>query len=227
MKNDKKINPGDVVALGDIHGMWEMYEQFLQDVEGTGAVVVILGDMIDRGGGDLEVLSATLDRLQDPEAFGLGAFYALRGNHEEMFLNAGSGDNSAWAIWVQNGGNWEDYTDMLKGHAEWIKQLPHYMTIGDTLFVHAGISPGKDPAWLIQERKADYLLWIRQPFLAYGPEFQDWNPDLKLVVHGHTPCDEPTVENDRINIDTGACFKDGYLTAYNVTQGNFLHYHAK
>jgi hypothetical protein len=52
---DNKIQPGDVVALGDIHATWPLFEQFLDWVKDSQATVVLLGDMCDRGGGDLKV----------------------------------------------------------------------------------------------------------------------------------------------------------------------------
>jgi serine/threonine protein phosphatase 1 len=151
------------------------------------------------------------------------------GNHERMFLNA-LDDPSSYVLWVQNGGNYDQVGEIEREHKEWIRELPLYMTIADTLFIHAGIYPGHDPAESIAEGRGDALLWIRQPFLTYEPEFEGWNPRLKKVVHGHTPTifEEPpqdyipVVAGQRVNIDTGAYSKPrGRLTAYNVTQNTF------
>lgn len=235
----ENVNPGDVIAVGDIHATWEPYRQFLDWVEGTQAVVVLLGDVIDRGKEDLIVLEKTRERLEDPEKFGLDGFYALRGNHEMMFLDASFDGIAPFRTttleWLKNGGNLEDKFEMVDNHAEWLWQLPVYMVIGDTLFIHAGIFPGENPARALEETKVDDLLWLREPFLRFGPQFEKWNPGLKKVVHGHTPTifEEynrendlgfaPVVTKDRVNIDTGACFRDerGFLTAYNVTQNTF------
>lgn len=220
----ESIQPGDIIAVGDIHATWEPYRQFLAWVEGTGATVVILGDMIDRGKEDLAVLEATQDRLLDPEKYGLAGFQAVLGNHERMFLDVvdqGLGPYRTTTIeWLANGGNLAEF-DAMETHAEWIRNLPIYITIGDCLFVHAGLHPGHDPQDAIKDRRVDQLLWMRKPFLRLGPQFEKWNPNLKRVVHGHTPVDFPDLQKDRINIDTGACYDDGYLTAYNVTQNNF------
>lgn len=238
-----KVEPGDVIAVGDIHATWEPYRQFLDWVEGTQAVVVLLGDLIDRGKEDLVVLEETRQRLEEPEKFGLEAFYAIKGNHEEMFLNAAFDGIAPFRTttleWLNNGGNFEDKFEMIDNHAYWLRQLPVYLIIGDTLFIHGGIFPGKDPALALEENRADDLLWMREPFLRFGPQFERWNPKLKRVVHGHTPTvfEEynrendlgfaPVVMEDRVNIDTGACFKgeEGFLTAYNVTQNTFKFFH--
>lgn len=240
-----KINEGDVIAVGDIHATWEPYRQFLDWVEGTQAVVVLLGDLIDRGKDDIKVLDATRDRLQAPEDFGLWGFHALAGNHELLFRNAAREDfgpyRTATVEWFRNGGNHKACWEMAERHLDWITQLPTYLTIGDTLFIHAGLFPGNDPKETLKEGHPEDLLWIREPFLRFGPQFEKWNPKLKRVVHGHTPTifEEynrendlgfaPVVTKDRINIDTGACFTKmdpkGFLTAYNVTQNTFKFFH--
>lgn len=231
MKMKDHIFPGDVIALGDVHASWDLYSNFLKWVEGSKAVIVILGDLIDRGGQDMEVLNATRDRLEDPEKFGLASFHVLMGNHERMFIDSftsGPFDSSAWAEWIANGGNRLQSADMKKEHLEWIKNLPVYMTIGDTVFVHGALPPGHDPYELIESKNSNYLLWERRPFLTVGPKFEEWGSRYKMVVHGHTPVKwdsreseiQPVVKEDRVNIDTGAYFT-GCLTAYNVTQKQF------
>jgi serine/threonine protein phosphatase 1 len=49
------------------------------------------------------------------------------------------------------------------------------------------------------------MLWIREPFLS-----SKTNHGM-VVVHGHTPRQEPTVRPNRIGIDTGAVI-GGVLT---------------
>lgn len=220
----EKIEPGDVIAVGDIHATWGPYRQFLDWVEGTGAVVIILGDMIDRGMEDIPVLEATRDRLVDPEVYGLQGFQAVMGNHERMFIQVvrqGPGPfRTATVDWLANGGNLKDF-EAMEPHAEWIRDLPIFIRINDTLMLHAGLFPGFDPGETLKQGRAEDLLWMRNPFLKYGPEFDKWNTTLKRVVHGHTPVDVPDVRSDRVNIDTGACYDDGFLTAYNLTQNTF------
>jgi serine/threonine protein phosphatase 1 len=71
-------------------------------------------------------------------------------------------------------------------------------------------------------------LWMREPFLSRGPEFEKWNPELKQIVFGHTPNDlgQPYRIPDGICIDTGAFYTDT-LTAYNVTQETFYQFEKK
>ena len=72
---------------------------------------------------------------------------------------------------------------------------------GPYFLCHAGIRPGVS---LERQSPAD-LLWIRDEFLNSTMDFG------KIVVHGHTPTEQPEVLPNRINIDTGA-YASGHLT---------------
>jgi serine/threonine protein phosphatase 1 len=219
---------GDVIAVGDIHGRYDLLNLFLDDVKDTGVSVILLGDLIDRGPDDLGVLHRVSALLQDPESWGLQSFNALRGNHEAMFLDVC--DGHGLGLWADNGGRWKDL-DRMSLHEDWIRALPIYMVVGDTMFIHAGVFPGKDPAETIEADRADSLVWLREPFMTVGPQLEKWTDKIKRVVHGHTPFFEDAQLGmvnvsrkwDRIGIDTGAYFS-GVLTAYNATQGTFWEY---
>ena len=75
------------------------------------------------------------------------------------------------------------------------------MTVGRYFLCHAGIRPGVP----LQRQSEEDLLWIRDEFLDSRGDFG------KIVVHGHTPREEPEVLPNRINVDTGA-FMTGRLT---------------
>lgn len=246
---DDKIQTGDVIAVGDIHGTWTLFKKLLDWVQGSGATLVLLGDLIDRGGEDLKVLNAVKKLLDDPQSLGLESTHVLMGNHEKMFLDSfgdwGEGLRllGSAAVWFGNGGSREHCEEMARDHYDWVRNLPVLLTIGDTLFVHGGIYPGSDPRDELQQyRAAETFLWMRQPFLREGPKFESWSSPFKRVVHGHTPTffetgsfeTIPVVKEDRVNIDTGAFIHSekeklngktsaihGRLTAFNVTQNTF------
>jgi len=219
---DNTVKAGDVVAVGDIHGRFDLYELFLDHVKDSGAIVILLGDLIDRGPNDMAVLNRTKDLLQDPESWGLQSFYALRGNHERMFMDAV--DGYGVGLWAQNGGDYQNL-DNLAYHEDWISQLPIYMTVGETMFAHAGIYPGHNPAKAIADGGADELVWMRNPFITHGPRFYAWSDNLKQIVFGHTPLQapEPYRIPQGICIDSGAYFT-GVLTSYNVTKDSFTQF---
>ena len=162
---DDTINPGDVIAVGDIHARYDLLDKFLKKVANTQAVVIFLGDIIDRGGQDIQVVERIRKLTEDPESEGLSNVFCLMGNHEDMFIDACEGPFQCSLSWLQNGGNFEQMGD-LQEHLEWFQQLPIYMTIGDTLFIHAGCYPGKDPFDAINKGRTKSLLWMRSPFLS-------------------------------------------------------------
>ena len=224
------ISPGDIIAVGDIHGRSDLLAQFLDYVKGTETTVILLGDLIDRGPDDAGVLDRVEQLLNDPESWGLAGFHCLMGNHERMMLDASEkGRLGDIQLWFQNGGNECGQLPRILEHAEWVDKLPLYMIVGDTLFIHAGIHPGKDPAPYTKTRTLrEQLLWMREPFLSIGPRFQLWNPLLRRCVHGHSPfLDKERIgtvnvsnAGDRIGIDTAAVYS-GILTSYNATKNTF------
>jgi serine/threonine protein phosphatase 1 len=227
VKYDNKVDPGDVVAVGDIHGRYDLFEVFLETVRNTEAIVILLGDLIDRGPEDLKVLERARQLTEDPESWGLSGFFVLMGNHEAMFVDAMQGDGADLVLWLNNGGNFEAMPD-LREHLEWVESLPVYLTIGDTVFVHAGVHPGQDPFKVANSDKWQNLVWMREPFMTNGPQLDKWSDTLKRVVHGHTPYFEDDLlgqvnvskSGDRVGIDTGAYFTN-ILTSYNTTQNTF------
>lgn len=135
----------------------------------------------------------------------------LRGNHEQMMLDA----NRRWnwlASWYMNGGlatkhSYNGDDKRLQDHLAWIDTLPLFHREGRYLFVHAGIVPGRDIA---KQRPSD-LIWIRHEFL------DDQRDHGFTVVHGHTPVRKgPDVRPNRINVDTGAVY-GGPLTCAVLT----------
>lgn len=222
---DDKINPGDIIACGDTHARYDLFELFLDKVRGTEATVILLGDILDRGGQDVEVLNKVKQLLDDPESEGLSNFFCLLGNHEKLLLDAYNGPATSLLLWLQNGGNMEQLQEIYE-HVAWIQDLPVYMTIGETMFCHAGIVPGRDPYELVEKGNVDKLVWIREPFLSVGPKFEEWNPKLKQIVFGHTPKfdggeGKPYRIPQGVCVDSGAYFSD-ILTAYNVTKNTFI-----
>lgn len=215
--------PPIYVAIGDVHGHAAMLDQLYAAIrEETAGIdparpryLVHLGDYIDRGPDSRGVLA----RIRE----GLPGFatVALRGNHEQMMLDAVTLPGfENMMLWLRNGGNaaLASYgleaigpaaaaAELAEAHADdlaWLDGLPHYWLTEHFLFVHAGIVPGRP----IAEQKAKDLIWIRDAFL---------NSPLDhgvLVVHGHTPTydGEPEVMPNRLNLDTGAAF-GGPLTA--------------
>jgi serine/threonine protein phosphatase 1 len=207
-----------IYAIGDVHGCVAAHaavlEQIAEDHEArpvAEAVVIHLGDLIDRGPDSAAVLARVAQG--SPIA---GELINLRGNHEELCLDALAKGGEPSRLWRRNGGETclADWSVPKKAPAsEWARFVPpEQMAVmaeerlsyrrGTYFFAHAGIRPGVPLA----DQDGHDLVWIRQPFLSWP------DPLEAVVVHGHTPKDETTVRVNRIGIDTGAVY-GGRLTA--------------
>ena len=197
-----------VVAIGDVHGCASLLEKVLEMHRGSGAELIFLGDLIDRApepGGDRKVLEQIWALQQNPQYWGLAKVLVLRGNHEQMLLDALKEPTPgfATALWVFNGGC-PELLPFFRGKQEWLEKLPYTAIRGNYLFVHAGVRPGIP----LESQKSEDLLWIRKPFL-------DFSHGLPYtVVHGHSITKHHRIERrpGRINLDTGA-FRSGILSS--------------
>jgi|LakMenEpi03Aug12_release.lakeMendotaPanAssembly.Ray.scaffolds.fasta_scaffold589935_1 serine/threonine protein phosphatase 1 len=198
----------DVVAIGDVHGCATLLREAIGPHLGSGAELILVGDLIDRSpepDGDRQVIELVRELQANPEDYGLGGVTVLRGNHEQMLLDAMTEDEpgEATELWQWNGGD-PSFLDVAREHQDWLEALPLTAIRGTYLFVHAGVRPGLD----LEDQQADDLLWIRRPFLQkpHGLPY--------TVVHGHTFRSDYSMMclPHRIGIDTGA-YISGTLTA--------------
>jgi len=184
-----------IYAVGDIHGCLDMLKEMLREIEKDASTrdgdhsLVFLGDYIDRGPDSKGVVALLKEgSLPMPAVF-------LMGNHEDMLL----GGNVPH--WLSQGGDKtvESYGGAPSvDHIKWMRTLQISHRVGKWLFVHAGVDPTKSLA----EQDREAMLWIRSKFLMHNEPFEDGT----VIVHGHSPNDEPEVEENRINLDTGACY---------------------
>jgi serine/threonine protein phosphatase 1 len=213
-----------IYAIGDIHGRADLLDRMLNCIDADLAsnpvrlgIEVYLGDYIDRGPASREVVDRLVARKRTFRAV------FLKGNHEG-YLTRFLANPAILVDWQSYGGletlmsygitpsiNANAATRaqlavaldeaLPESHRRFIGNLKPSFTCGDYFFVHAGVRPGVP---LAKQREED-LLWIRQDFLLHEEDFG------KIVVHGHTPVQQPDVRPNRINIDTGA-FATGRLT---------------
>ncbi len=206
-----------IYAIGDIHGMADLLRKLLTKIKSDIAEhpeaevrLVFLGDYVDRGSDPKGVLETLLSDLNP------GPSTYLMGNHEEAMLEF-LDDPEVAEQWRHFGGletlnsYGVDIEEVLRGrgyerarnelverlperHLRFLQDLQLSTEHGDYFFCHAGVRPGVP---LAQQEQAD-LLWGQDTFLSFEGAFE------KVVVHGHTPCEEVYLGGNRINVDTGA-----------------------
>ncbi|MEM5467638.1 metallophosphoesterase [Celeribacter marinus] len=223
--------PSVTYAVGDIHGHYDLYRQLEHQIvvdartfDGP-ALLIVLGDMIDRGPKSAQLL----DHLLTPMPDGITRI-CLRGNHEDMCLRALSTPQSA-DDWIACGGaetltSYGFHPDQGKQHAihtphwhpamvaqiplshrQFLADLPVCVVLPKWVFSHAGLNPTRN----IDQQRKDDLIWT-DPTVLQGHTF------AQCLIHGHLPVDVPSVGHKTINIDTGA-YKSGILTAVRLVEG--------
>ena len=222
-----------VYAVGDVHGRLDLLDRMIRrladDVLSIGPtarpLLVFLGDYVDRGPESKGVIDRII-ALRAEVGFELRT---LKGNHEQAMI-AFLGNAAAGPAWADHGGRptlasygvvppklrgdipgWErtrqDFNQAVPAsHLAFLAGLEPILLVGDYVFVHAGLRPGRS----IKDQDEHDLLWIRDPFL------KDRRPFEKVVVHGHTPEEAPFLGTRRIGIDTGA-YATGVLTAVRLS----------
>lgn len=216
-----------IYAIGDVHGRLDLLTELLRQIEEDNLArpsaqlhIVMLGDLIDRGPDSAGVIDLLLNRPRD-----FATFHFIAGNHEEaMIQSLEEGADPHKVEWLRYGGREalrsygvpDDVFEMRgsllsdelrryvpQAHVDFVQTFEDSLVLGDYLFVHAGIRPGKP---LAKQARKD-LLWIREPFLS-----DDKTDHGHMVVHGHTITRDPELRPNRIGIDTGA-YATGVLTA--------------
>jgi serine/threonine protein phosphatase 1 len=213
-----------IYAIGDIHGRADLLDRVLNRIDAdlaknpvSNSVEVFLGDYVDRGPDSRQVLDRLVARKRTHR------MVFLKGNHE-TYLAEFLSNPPILDEWQRIGGletlmsygitpsiNADTAAQarlaaafdqaLPESHRQFLGDLQSSFTCGDYYFVHAGVRPGIP----LEKQREEDLLWIRREFLLYEKDFS------KIVVHGHTPVQQPDIRPNRINIDTGA-FATGNLT---------------
>lgn len=213
-----------IYAIGDIHGRSDLFSALVGAIEADDAArepaettVILLGDLVDRGPDSAGVIA--LARAWQSRR----RVRFLTGNHEEIFLTSFDDVDVLRHLLLYGGretllsypidpaaylsADLAETQDLMRAaipaeDIAFLRSFEDQITIGDYMFVHAGIRPGV----ALEEQSRQDMRWIRQPFLdcpdSFGP----------VVVHGHTISAKPEFRHNRIGIDTGA-YTTGRLTA--------------
>jgi serine/threonine protein phosphatase 1 len=194
-----------IVAIGDVHGQYEMFKKTCDSIPRPEEVtLILLGDYIDRGP-DSDLVIEHLHKL--PDIF--KEVIILPGNHEQMaWLGIEKGIDSWANCFVYNGGahtlaKYEKPEDLIKSFPKQLidrlsYEKPLWHQEGQILFIHAGIDPeynfdtfikmGQeiDTCNISYFDEATSPLWIRYPFYGKTGPYKDQNGKDVLVVYGHT-----------------------------------------
>lgn len=187
-----KISKQKVVLISDIHGSYSELTYMLANIK-KDALIIFMGDFIDRGLHSKEVLDLIYSLVSEGKAL------AIQGNHELDFLNFMSFPETYLFSYLKPSKGGYNTLKSLVGYdfdkncidslydvvdnipdkyLDFIESLPTYIEMGDYLFTHAGINPNYKN---IADNSKEDLTSIRDKF---------YNNKLKTkhkVFFGHTP----------------------------------------
>ena len=208
-------DPTRVLAIGDIHGCAAALDALLTAVApAADDLMITLGDYVD-GGIDSAGVIERLIRLSSA-----CRLVPLRGNHEEMMMDARRGPELL-ELWKRFGGDTTLISYAPEQDAPGLARVPphHWHFLETTcrdlfetdsyVFVHGGL----DPNLPLESQSPSVLRW--QTFPPARP-----HPCGKIIVCGHTPqrSGVPAMLPHAICIDTGA---HRWLTCLDVTSGRY------
>jgi serine/threonine protein phosphatase 1 len=216
-------------VIGDIHGCFRSFKKLVEEELRLkkSDTLYLLGDYIDRGPRSKQVIDYIID-MQDA-GYDINP---IRGNHEEMFLDAYRNmSNEGLLLWIMNGAEstLESYgiefiseqgigvlKQLPEEHVAFMRNLPYYIMLDDYIIVHAGINYTADEPY----KDFRSMVWCR-----------DCSNDIeksgeRTIIHGHTPIPLSALEEDelkgnpQVNLDTGCVYKEftgmGNLTAMDI-----------
>lgn len=155
--------PGAVYAVSDIHGGYRRFTTLLArnglisaapaipgDVQWSGgdAVLVIVGDLIDKGADGLDVIE--LAQALEPQAAAAGgAVVVTLGNHEAEFFADPGNDKAEATDGIDHELGLEDVDPIAIAsgadpRGRWLRERPFAARIDGWFFAHAGDSHGRD-----------------------------------------------------------------------------------
>ncbi len=196
------------LAISDIHGCAKTFIALLDHLAFSQSdTLYLLGDYIDRGPDSKSVVDYILRLKQDGYQV-----HCLRGNHEQLLLNA-IADPAHDLAWTKNGG-----MDMLRSYGidhqrdlpqsclDFVQSLDYYFETEGFILVHAGLDfIRQDPFYDTWS-----MMWIRDwyHFIRY-----EWLAK-RIIVHGHTPVFREEIESQfsklstqqYLDIDNGCVF---------------------
>ena len=223
---DAQLKPQqEMYVIGDVHGCAKQLV-LLMEKQPAQSQLVFVGDLIDRGPDSAEVLQIVMKACE------AGAI-CITGNHEIMMLDFLERPTERGEYWIHHGGLQtlaslniggigmrNDDATLLRGRDQlearlgvdlikWLRQLPKHWQNGNVHVVHASA----DPKIPMNRQDAKVLAWGHPNFCKLNRSDGQW------VVYGHTIHEQPSAENGRIAVDTGA-FATGRLTAAYITTDN-------
>jgi len=201
-------------VIGDVHGCSQTLRALVNQLEiRKDDQLFLLGDYIDRGPDSAGVLDYILELFQEDKKV-----YALRGNHEQMLLNAyETSEKDDFLHYVELNGLESLLSNSQKLKTNYhllLNSLSYLIELDKIVLVHAGLNFSH----LYPLKDFESMLWLRNTRVHLAPEFH------KTIIHGHTvnPLAQikkaATKKQQVIPLDNGCVFKNRLVPAQEYGQ---------
>ncbi|MEB7712779.1 metallophosphoesterase [Kluyvera cryocrescens] len=199
-------------CVGDIHGCYSLLTSGLSErlFDRAHDLVISVGDNIDRGSGNLEVL-----RLLDEPWF-----ETVVGNHEEIALDAFATQDGN--LWDRSGGSWffklnpEEQTEAVMLLSRF-KSMPHVIEVMNNkekyVITHADYP--SDTYRLGKDVDYDSLLWSCDRVQNSLMGKHSWINGADEFIFGHMTFQQVMRFSNQVYIDTGA-YSSRLLSFYQI-----------
>lgn len=159
-------------VCSDLHGRYRLWGKIKEKL-GSNDWLFMLGDAADRGEDGWKILKEV---LTDPRVV------YIRGNHDQMLLDAWKTEWADSMIWFYNGGFATFDAIMADEKAElYLRELDKTVQFytfhengREVVLTHAGFTPSYE---------ATDVLWDREHISDDWPQERN-----EYIIHGHTPC---------------------------------------
>ncbi|WP_406821280.1 metallophosphoesterase [Pseudomonas sp. KnCO4] len=217
-------NRGRDFIIGDIHGQFDIFETILEKINFNDATdrFFATGDIVDRG----PYSDQAVDWLTQPW------FNSVRGNHEQMIIDAMSGKGDP-ARHARNGGSWFYQLPLERQHeiAIHLKALPFAIELellsGEKIGIIHAEPPGLEASlsWqkrikrlsafnpTVREKAQNQALYSRARIENSQKQIIE---GVTQVYVGHTTVREVMSIGNITYLDTGCSFPDGKLSVIDL-----------
>ncbi len=205
MKHVVSTEIGRKIVVGDIHGCFFSLQALLEDqVQLTPKdQLFLLGDYINRGFNNAKVLDYILSLQAQCDQV-----YPLRGNHEQMFLQAYGCGNKFFESFLAQCHSLDLLNEHLGDYLEFCDNLEYCITIDHFLLTHLPLATNGKQA--IQQLKNIF------------PQMQVTLPDqiTHTIIHGHQAVAIDQIKSSVANQATSINLDGGCVYASNPKLGH-------
>lgn len=216
----QRINGTDwrnIFVVGDLHGSYTllMNELDKRSFDPAHDLLISVGDLVDRGAENVECL----DLINQPW------FKAVRGNHEQMMLDA-LVNGGSFGHWMANGAGWwhqlnTEQEVQINYLLPKVSALPLIIELvtGDKKVVICHADYPHNEYEFDKSVPEEMVIWNRERISDAQDGIASEITGADLFIFGHTPARKPLKYANQMYIDTGAVFC-GNLTLVQVQGGS-------